>query len=103
MYFNKKYGRRGPLYESNYKATLVMNDAYLQHISRYIHLNPERYREWPYSSYGAFIGGSSPEWLTFERLFEVIPLDRVGYKDFVADYEANKAIIDELKHQLADR
>jgi putative transposase len=103
MYFNKKYGRRGPLYESNYKASIVLSDGYLQHISRYIHLNPRYYREWRFSSYQTFTGEvQSPEWLSYERLFENIPIERADYAAFVSDYEANKRAIDDLKHQLAD-
>lgn len=40
VYFNKKYQRRGPLFENIYKACNVMNDSYLLHLSRYIHCNP---------------------------------------------------------------
>ena len=39
-YFNKRYKRSGSLFESRYKASLISDDAYLEHISRYIHLNP---------------------------------------------------------------
>ena len=42
-YFNSKYGRSGPLFESCYKASRISSDEYLLHISRYIHLNPD---EW---------------------------------------------------------
>ena len=37
-YFNRKYKRTGPLFENRFKATLVNKDAYLLHVSRYIHL-----------------------------------------------------------------
>lgn len=103
MYFNKKYARRGPLYESNYKASMILSDAYLQHISRYIHLNPDAYKRWPYSSYAAYCGSEAPsEWLARERLFENIPIQEKDYSSFVADYESARAVLQELKHQLAD-
>lgn len=40
MYFNTKYERTGRLYSGTYKAKVINSDAYLLHISRYIHLNP---------------------------------------------------------------
>lgn len=39
-YFNRKYRRVGPLFQSVYKAVLVQTDEQLLHLSRYIHLNP---------------------------------------------------------------
>lgn len=40
MYFNKKYERKGVLFESKYKFKLIENEIYLLHLSRYVHLNP---------------------------------------------------------------
>lgn len=42
MYFNRKYKRRGVLFQDVYKAVLVKSDEQLLHLSRYIHLNPTR-------------------------------------------------------------
>jgi len=40
MYFNKKYNRVGPLFQSVFKAQHVNNDVYLRYLYAYIHLNP---------------------------------------------------------------
>lgn len=40
MYFNKRYERVGPLFQSRFKAKQIETDEYLLHLSRYIHLNP---------------------------------------------------------------
>lgn len=40
MYFNKKHGRTGKLFEGPFKATHVDNDRYLKYLFAYIHLNP---------------------------------------------------------------
>ena len=40
FYFNKKYERTGAIFEGRYKATRVLSDDLLVHITRYIHLNP---------------------------------------------------------------
>jgi len=42
MYFNKKYGRIGPLFQSTYKATNAINEDYLIDLTKYIHLNPKK-------------------------------------------------------------
>lgn len=39
-YFNKKYQRSGHLFQDRFKSELVMNDAYIMELSRYIHNNP---------------------------------------------------------------
>jgi putative transposase len=40
MFFNKKYNRIGPLYQSVYKAVLVNSDEQLLYLTSYIHRNP---------------------------------------------------------------
>lgn len=40
MFFNKKYKRIGPLYQSTYKAVMIESDEQLLYTSAYIHRNP---------------------------------------------------------------
>lgn len=40
MYFNKKYGRTGALFEGRFKSQHVDGDEYLKYLYSYIHLNP---------------------------------------------------------------
>jgi REP element-mobilizing transposase RayT len=85
-YFNKKYQRQGPLFESRFKAVAMHNDGQLQHISRYIHLNHWDYDAWQFSSYGDYIDVQhAREWLQPEPILELF--DSVEqYRDFVASY-----------------
>ena len=59
---NRQEKRVGPLFQGPFKARHVDREAYLLHLSRYIHLNPvaaglvESPAEWPYSSYRDYIG-----------------------------------------------
>ncbi len=66
MYFNKKYQRVGSLFQDRYKAILVKEEAYLLHLSRYIHLNPAEYLPNildAYSSYGEYLGLRKTDWI----------------------------------------
>ncbi len=40
MYFNRRYDRKGRLYESVFQARHVQSDEYLKYLYAYIHLNP---------------------------------------------------------------
>lgn len=101
MYFNKKYKRSGPLFESRYKASMIQDEAYLEHISRYIHLNPQRWREYEYSSLPYYLHQVTDEWIDPKRILDLFS-GRSDYLEFVEDYEKNKEMMDILKHELAN-
>lgn len=101
MYFNKKYKRSGPLFESRYKASLISDDSYLEHITRYIHLNPRHWREYEYSSLPYYLQQITDEWIEPKRIAELFS-GPDEYRQFVEDYEKNKEILDILKHELAN-
>lgn len=76
MYFNKKNGRVGPLFQGRFKAEHVVEDDHLKYLFAYIHLNPlkriepqwkeiglrdsgaakQYIRDYPYSSYQDYLG-----------------------------------------------
>lgn len=101
MYFNKKYKRSGPLFESRYKASLIADDSYLEHITRYIHLNPRHWQEYEYSSLPYYLQQVSDDWLLPKRILQLFsgPAD---YLRFVEDYTQNKEMLDILRHELAN-
>ncbi len=101
MYFNKKYKRSGPLFESRYKASLISDDTYLEHITRYIHLNPRLWRNYEYSSLPYYLHQISDEWVRPERIISQFPTP-AEYLQFVQDYVQRKEMLDILKHELAD-
>lgn len=100
-YFNKKYKRVGHLFQSRYKASHILNDSYLQHISRYIHLNPKDYRKWQYSSLSYYIGNKRAAWINPERILDLFDGGPMEYIRFMRDYEDYKAMLDEIKSELA--
>lgn len=113
MYFNKKYKRVGPLFQDVYKAALIMEEPYLLHLSRYIHLNPlesitgpspVNIEKYSYSSYPYYLGKKKAEWidpqpiLAFFKGRQRINLrDCLSYQGFVEDYlEDSKEILGRL-------
>jgi PII-like signaling protein len=71
------------------------------HISRYIHLNPDDWRAYPYSSVSAYFGIGQPEWLQQDKvidLFESLPV----YADFLDDSNDYEESLDDIKYELAN-
>jgi putative transposase len=103
MYFNAKYNRVGSLFQGRYKASRINAEAYLQHISRYIHLNPSDYKTWPYSSL-VYYGGQkqTPAWLDTQPILAIFEERRVDYLEFVDQYVDTKRELDAIKWQLAN-
>jgi|SRR3989344_2463951 len=61
-YFNKRYQRKGHLFESTYSSIHIDNNEYLNHLSAYIHLNIGKMKYWrgkeekyPWSSFQDYI------------------------------------------------
>lgn len=100
-YFNKKYDTSGALFESRYKASLISSDAYLMHISRYIHLNPKDWRAYPYSSISAYFGIGQSEWLQQGKIVELFGSMPI-YADFLDDNEDYNESLDDIKYELAN-
>jgi len=100
-YFNLKYRQSGALFESRYKASRIDVQSYLEHISRYIHLNPRNWRTHRYSSLGYYKRRKKPEWLRADLIMSTFETSR-DYMNFLADYEDYKVMLSEIKHELAD-
>lgn len=100
MYFNHRYKRVGPLFQSIYKSSRISNDGYLLHISRYIHLNPRTYRTYQYSSLAQYLGESSPAWLKPQRILDLFEGD--SYMVFLEDYKDRKLVLEAIKSELAN-
>lgn len=100
MYFNKRYGRVGPLFQGVYKASRILDDAYLLHITRYIHMNPRTYRTYYYSSIREYLGTRRTTWVCAERALNMFR-DGTDYLTFLEDYEGYKETLDVVKHELA--
>ncbi len=101
QYFNKKYDRRGPLFESTYKAILLENDAQHLYLSAYIHRNPMKLKSDKlnlvnFSSYPYYLGFRKASWVKPEEILSFFnnpkgtgEFNSLTYKDFVLDFREN--------------
>lgn len=101
MYFNRKYGLSGALFESRYKASRISSDPYLMHISRYIHLNPKDWMAYPHSSIHSYYLGA-PDWLQPDKVIELFG-SLPKYADFLNDYADYKESLELIENELANR
>ncbi len=96
IYFNKKNDRVGSLFQGIYKAVLIEKEAYLLHLSRYIHRNPIKFTEAissTYSSYADYLKLRNTKWINTDLLLSFfktnhnelisIPKNINSYKNFV--------------------
>lgn len=102
MYFNRKYKRVGPVFQGRYRAARITADSYLDHISRYIHLNPRDWQTYPYSSLKYYKGDAEADWVTTHKITGLFPSTE-QYMEFLKDYEGHKAMLDEIRWELADQ
>ena len=101
-YFNIKFKRKGPLWQSAFKSVHVKNNEQLLHLSRYIHLNPttagltDSPEKWVFSSYWQYINDDG---LLKNILTEISISDKNIYKIFVenrVDYQKKLSLIKKL-------
>lgn len=106
MYFNRKYKRRGSLFEGTFNARHADRDEYLKYLYAYIHLNPigiidkgwknkkihnydiakKHLENYKYSSYLDYIG---------EKRSEYVILDSVDFPEYFKDVTDFKQLIEE--------
>jgi len=107
MYFNKKYDRVGPLFQSRFKAQHANRDEYLKYLFAYIHLNPiklfePKWREkgikdtvrakkflgqYQYSSYAEYAGKERSESIILSKKeFPDYFSEQDSFDDFLHDW-----------------
>lgn len=97
-YFNTKYDQVGHVFQDRFKAKIIDSDEYLQHLSRYIHLNPlrlvKKLPSYKWSSYPSYIEDVDDEITNtkfilgyFKRKNQTIDDAKREYKLFVRSQE----------------
>lgn len=98
MYYNLRYKNKGCVFQGVFRASRITNESYLLHISRYIHLNPENYKTYRWSSLMYYLGTTPPNWIHPDRIIDTSPK---SYIDFLEDYKDRRSMLKEIKEQLA--
>lgn len=100
MYFNKKYDRVGSLFQGIFKATNIQDENYLLWVSRYIHRNPPNFQDYPYSSYGDYIGQRKSPWINTNLVLGCFSSQQrkqaKNYREFVETEKENPIEISDL-------
>lgn len=104
IYFNKKYNRKGSLFEGTYRATNVINKDYLLDITRYIHRNPLKFTKNlvdTYSSYAHYLNHINIPWVKNEEVIEYFNESSFiknknikNYKEFIENFKYQNEEID---------
>ncbi|KKS39657.1 MAG: hypothetical protein UV61_C0014G0018 [Candidatus Gottesmanbacteria bacterium GW2011_GWB1_43_11] len=103
-YYKIRYGTRGSLFESVFKAVHVETDEQLVHLTRYHHLNPvtagivKHPVDYPYSSYHTYINGPSDLVDTSVVLSHF--RSSKEYERFVINQKDYQKKLDKIKHLL---
>ena len=98
MYYNLRYKNKGHVFQSVFRAVRITDESHLAHISRYIHLNPETYKTYKWSSLRYYLENEPPMWLHPERLLDMSPDE---YEQFLESYIDRRQLLKEIKEQLA--
>lgn len=97
MYFNKRYHHSGHLFEGPYRAVKIDSDMYLQHATRYIHMNPRTYDTYKWSSLPEYTDRRATPWVYAELANDMSPRQ---YREFLEDYEDRAELLKQLKDEL---
>lgn len=102
IYFNKKYQRSGPILESRYRASRISSEEYLLHITRYIHLNPQHWQTYRYSSLPYYTAGKAVDWITAQPILYLFA-GTGEYLTFLESYKETRELLKNLARELADQ
>lgn len=100
-FFNIKFKRKGPLWQSSFKSVQIKSNEQLLHVSRYIHLNPttanlvDKPEDWIFSSYKYYLNS----FILKNYLIEISINDANSYKKFCQaniDYQKKLKLIKKL-------
>ncbi|MCK5707127.1 MAG: transposase [Candidatus Aureabacteria bacterium] len=106
-YFNNKYKRKGPLWQSRFKNILVKNEEQLLHLTRYLHLNPvtsylvDKPEDWQESSYLEYVNESEDN----EKICkyeDVLIITKKEYKKFVNQRSSYQRSLKKIKDLIME-
>lgn len=104
-YFNTIHKRKGPLWESRFRSVLVEDDEQLNHLIRYLHLNPttanlvKKPEDWAFSSYLEYL--SEVNDVAAICHFDDIPVPS-NYRKFMNDQISYQRELAKIKHLIIE-
>ena len=102
MYFNKRYNRVGAVFQQRYRAVRIVSDSQLLHVSRYIHMNPQNYESYKWSSLPYFLNQKKADWIQPDKVLELFDKNNADYMEFLREYENRREELALFKDQLAN-
>lgn len=106
-YFNTLHKRKGPLWESKFKNVLVDTDEQLNHLVRYLHLNPvtafliNNPEDWLFSSYREYLGRISED-VAICQFNDILEINPHLYRKFINDQISYQRALGKIKKLLLD-
>lgn len=100
MYFNKRYSRVGPVWQNRYRASKIDSVEYLLNITAYIHLNPDNYLRWQWSSLPYYLGDYKADWIIPERILALFT--GTDYLNYLKEIYKQKQSIKNIEQHLAN-
>jgi len=106
-YFNTRNKRVGPLFQSAFKAVRVETEEQLNHVSRYINLNPSSsflttinaLEKYQFSSLNDYLDKTTYAFVTPDAVLNNFQ-SRADYKKFVFDQAEYQRDLDIIKHLI---
>jgi len=108
MYFNKKYGRIGQVFQDQFKAIHVDNDSYILWLSAYIHQNPQAaglvdsLGQWQWSSFLDYTGVRQGKLCDIKFILAMTDNNTSEYKKFVDGSLLKMSERKDIKYLLLD-
>jgi putative transposase len=109
--FNKRYQKRGHVFQGRFKAILLSESGYFLKLLRYIHMNPVRAKlvndpeSYKWSGHKAYLGEEEITWLTVEyaltKFKKTLGEARKLYNDFILKEESNEEL-EEIRKGFKD-
>jgi putative transposase len=108
MYFNINNKRKGRLFEYEFKAKLIESDEVLNHISRYIHLNPliakltDDFASYEWSSYPEYLNQRKNLFCDTTQVLSFHAFNPENYRQFVNDQISYSLLLKEIEVNAGD-
>lgn len=108
-FFNTKNERSGSLVQAMFKAVRIESDEQLNHVSRYIHLNPvsahiiniDKIDDYEWSSYKNYVSDKGYPFINTEEVLSHFK-SKKEYKQFVLDQADYQRELEKIKHLILE-